>query len=80
MRVKILTFAQLREALGPVLELELPDGADVAALRRSLADAYPEVAALAPARIAVNRSYVVDLAQPLAASDEIALIPPVSGG
>lgn len=80
MRIKVLSFAQLRESLGPVLELELPDGADVATLRRILSEKYPDVAALAPARIAVNCNYVVDMAQPLAASDEIALIPPVSGG
>ncbi|MEZ0375152.1 MAG: MoaD/ThiS family protein [Candidatus Sericytochromatia bacterium] len=80
MRVKILSFAQLREALGSVLELELPEGASVATLQQALSARFPDLPALAVARVAVNRSYVVDPAQLLAASDEIALIPPVSGG
>lgn len=80
MRLTVLCFAQLREILGATVELELPEGADVATLQRTLFARYPEQPALQVARVAVNRSYVVDLSQPLAAGDEIALIPPVSGG
>lgn len=80
MRLKVLTFAQLREALGAVVELELPEGASVSQLQALLSERYPDVAALAVSRLAVNRSYVADPTQVLAAGDEIALIPPVSGG
>jgi len=78
MHVRVRLFAMLRERAGAgELELELPDGARV---RDALA-AEP-VAALAgglPLVMAVNRSYA-DADAPLAPGDELALIPPVSGG
>jgi len=78
MRVRVRLFAMLRERAGASeLELELPDGARV---RDALAS--PAVAALAgglPLVMAVNREYADDDA-PLAPGDELALIPPVSGG
>lgn len=80
MRVRIMTFAQLREQLGAVLEIELPDGATVVSLQQYLNQRYPDVKALAVSRLAINRAYVVDPEQVLADQDEIALIPPVSGG
>jgi molybdopterin converting factor subunit 1 len=78
MVVRIRLFAQLRERAGASeLSLELPEGACV---RDALADA--RVAALAdglPLVMAVNREYAgEDVA--LAPGDELALIPPVSGG
>ena len=76
--MRIRLFAQLRERAGASeLSLELPDGARV---RDALA-AEP-VAALAgglPLVLAVNREYASADA-PLAPGDELALIPPVSGG
>lgn len=80
MHVRIMTFAQLREQLGAVLEIELADGATVAILQQHLNERYPDVKALAVSRLAVNREYVVDPEQVLADQDEVALIPPVSGG
>jgi MoaE-MoaD fusion protein len=78
MVVRIRLFAQLRERAGAgELSLDLPDGACV---RDALADA--SVASLAqglPLVMAVNRQYASEDA-PLAAGDELALIPPVSGG
>ncbi len=78
MHVRIRLFAMLRERAGTSeLELELPDGARV---RDALA--APAVAALAeglPLVLAVNREYASD-EQPLAPGDELALVPPVSGG
>lgn len=78
MHVRIRLFAMLRERAGTAeLELELPEGARV---RDALA--APPVAALAaglPLVLAVNREYADDDA-PLAPGDELALVPPVSGG
>ncbi|HXE44407.1 MAG TPA: molybdenum cofactor biosynthesis protein MoaE [Conexibacter sp.] len=78
MVVRIRLFAQLRERAGAAeLSLELPEGARV---RDALA--APAVAGLAdglPLVMAVNREYASDDA-PLAPGDELALIPPVSGG
>jgi molybdopterin synthase catalytic subunit len=79
--VRVRAFALLREALGAAeVEVALPAGADVAALLARLAEDYPG-ARLQERRFttAVNRSY----APPetiLVGGDEVALIPPVSGG
>ncbi|MBB4661486.1 molybdenum cofactor biosynthesis protein [Conexibacter arvalis] len=78
MEVTIRLFAMLRERAGTAeLRLELPDGARV---RDALAT--PQVAALAeglPLVLAVNREYAAD-DLPLSPGDELALVPPVSGG
>ena len=76
MLVRVRLFAQLRERAGaPVLELDLPEGARVAdalAAVGDLADGLPLV-------MAVNREYA-DAEVTLQPSDELALVPPVSGG
>jgi MoaE-MoaD fusion protein len=79
--VRVRSFALLREALGVAeLTVALPAGADVAALLARLAGEYPG-AKLAGRRFttAVNRSYAPPETV-LADGDEVALIPPVSGG
>lgn len=77
----MLLFAKLRDAAGSgAATVELPAGATVADLRRRLADAYPAVAGLLErSAVAVNHDFA-DADRPLAAGDEIAIIPPVSGG
>jgi molybdopterin synthase catalytic subunit len=76
MEVRVRLFASLRERVGSdELVLELPEGARVAdALDRlrSVTDGVPAV-------MAVNREYA-DLGAALHEGDEVALIPPVSGG
>lgn len=76
MVVRVRLFAQLRERAGrSELELELPDGARVA-------DALAAVGELAgglPLVMAVNREYASEDRR-LEPSDELALVPPVSGG
>src|SRR5579862_8967263 len=82
MMVRIRLFAQLREHAGSeYIEAALPDGATVADALRELAGAPPlgELLGRLPVRMAVNR----ELAEPeatLAPGDELALLPPVSGG
>jgi molybdopterin converting factor subunit 1 len=51
----------------------------VAALRTRLVTSYPQLAGLKSLMIAVNNSYAED-ADVIRENDEIALIPPVSGG
>ncbi len=76
MRVSVRLFAALRERAGrDALELELPEGARV---RDALA-AVDELAGGLPLVLAVNREYA-DPGDELRAGDELALIPPVSGG
>ena len=76
MDVTVALFAGLRERAGTAsLTLRLPEGARVA-------DALAEVSDLTGGQrvvMAVNREYA-DPSHPLAPGDELALIPPVSGG
>src|SRR5689334_738688 len=76
MRVTVRLFAQLRERAGKdELELELPEGAKV---RDALA-AVGELADGLPVVMAVNREYA-GTETLLSPDDELALVPPVSGG
>lgn len=76
MQVRVRLFASLRERAGAEeVELDLPEGALVR-------DALERVSALTqgmPVVMAVNHSYA-DAEDALQAGDEVALIPPVSGG
>jgi molybdopterin synthase catalytic subunit/molybdopterin converting factor small subunit len=76
MQVRVMLFAGLRERAGAsVVELELPDGA----LVRDALDRMSALADGVPVVMAINQEYAgVDA--PLHAGDELALIPPVSGG
>ncbi|MGI8412084.1 MAG: molybdenum cofactor biosynthesis protein [Solirubrobacteraceae bacterium] len=76
MTVRVRLFAMLRERAGAnEVELDLPDGARVADAIARLGD----VAQGLPLVMAVNREYAPE-DQVLDAGDELALIPPVSGG
>jgi len=82
MTVTVRLFAMLRERAGrDAIELELADGARVADALEALRDgtALGEALERMPVRAAVNREYVGS-DTPLAEGDELALIPPVSGG
>jgi molybdopterin synthase catalytic subunit len=76
MEVTVRLFAQLRERAGSnELSIELPEGALVSDALTALGD----LAEGLPVVMAVNREYA-DADAPLASGDELALIPPVSGG
>lgn len=79
MRVKVLLFAIYREQAGvEALEMELPQGATIQQARQQLQTLYPHLS-LAGGVAAVNQQF----AQPsreLQDGDELALLPPVSGG
>jgi molybdopterin synthase catalytic subunit len=74
--VTVRLFAMLRERAGAgSVTLELPEGARV----RDALDALAELAEGIPLVMAVNREYA-SAEHVLDAGDELALIPPVSGG
>jgi molybdopterin converting factor subunit 1 len=82
MVVRIRLFAILRERAGrDAVELRLSSGATVADALEALAELEPlgELLARLPIRMAVNRDYAT-AATTLGPGDELALIPPVSGG
>ena len=81
MTVTVRLFAVLRERAGiEQFPLDLPDGASVRAAVEGVAGQLPMLRDLLPrVAFAVNRAYVKGDAK-LSDGDELALIPPVSGG
>lgn len=81
MRVTVRLFARLRELVGAgELQRDAPEGATVAGVWDSLARDYPAVAAYAASMsCAVNAEYA-PMTTPLREGDEVAFLPPVSGG
>jgi molybdopterin synthase sulfur carrier subunit len=79
MILKIKTFGISRDILGGrVVELDM-NGTSVGDLRKLLSLRYPQLDKLNSLFIAVNQEYAPD-EKILTDADEIALIPPVSGG
>lgn len=79
--VHVRLFAGLHQLVGErELTMELPDGATVGMLRDRLGEQYPVVQAFLPTLVcAVDEEYVPS-EHVLRDGDEVALIPPVSGG
>ncbi len=81
MRVRVLLFAQYRDAAGTdQLTFELPAGSTAADAVAQLRAATP-AGALIPEKpvVALNMTYA-SLADVLSEGDELALLPPVAGG
>jgi molybdopterin synthase catalytic subunit len=83
-KVRVLFFAKSREVSGvSQQDVELPVGAaDTATLLETLVQAHPGLASvLKSCVLAVNQEYVEQQeVQPLRHGDEVAVIPPLSGG
>ncbi|MDE2573479.1 MAG: MoaD/ThiS family protein, partial [bacterium] len=81
MRVRIVAFARARDLFGRgECELEVASGATIATVRGALVERAPRLGELgASLRLARNGS-VAGEGEPLCEGDEVALLPPVSGG
>lgn len=81
MQARVRLFAALAEALGQrEVVVDLPEGATVADLCRKLSEQFPRLAEYtANLAYAVNAQYTSP-SHALEDGDEVALIPPVSGG
>ena len=81
MTLHLRFFASLRERLrAREAERSMPDGSTVGDVWSALCADHPEIEPMsASIAFAVNREYV-DRAHRLRDGDELALIPPVSGG
>jgi molybdopterin converting factor subunit 1 len=78
--INIALFGIAREIVGqPSLSLTAPEGQSAAGLLAELRRTYPDLAGLRSLAVAVNNEYAADDVV-LRERDEIALIPPVSGG
>jgi molybdopterin converting factor small subunit len=69
-----------RLAPGPMLRLELPDGATVDDLYERLAAGHPELAPALGSALPLLGGVHVERSQALAHGDEVALLTPVAGG
>ncbi len=80
MKLTLLAFGIAKDITGQRFsEIELPDNCTVAQLRQQLAEKYPVLNNLAALRFAINSEYAQE-SDSLKEGDEVALIPPVSGG
>ena len=81
MRLQVRLFAVVRQWAGAdAVELDLPDRATVADLRRAMLTHLPRLVQFGPQlRFSVNSQYADD-ATPIPAAAEVACIPPPSGG
>jgi len=80
MKVSILAFGIAKDIVGSKqFELEVADDASVKTLKETLGEKYPEFKALRSFAVAVNSEYGEDDLL-LKGYEELAIIPPVSGG
>lgn len=80
MKLQIKLFGITKEIVNASsLELELIERTTVEALRKEVMAKFPAFVDLRSIMIAVNSEYAKDDVE-LTATDEVALIPPVSGG
>lgn len=81
MRIEVRLFAQARERVGSAhARLELPDGSRVSDALTALERAYPELAELRPHLAVAIDGALARVTDALADGNELALLPPVSGG
>ena len=80
MKLNLLAFGIAHEILGSKrLVMEVPEKINVRELHQLLITRYPELGKLISFMLAVNDRYAGD-DELIIISDEIAIIPPVSGG
>ena len=80
MKVKILAFGISKDIFGNAsINLEIMDNSTVDNLKRTLEDIYPRLSKLASFMVAINNKYGLP-GEIISEKDEIAIIPPVSGG
>jgi molybdopterin converting factor subunit 1 len=80
-RVTVLLFAGLRDVAGAAeVPLSLHDGSTVADAWRALAATHPGIVPYAAAVSCARNAEYARMADAIADGDEIAFLPPVSGG
>lgn len=81
MRARVLFFGLLKDVVErPAEEIELPQGADLRAVFDLYAARYPRLRDMARSIVMARNQEFAELSTPLAEGDEVAFLPPVSGG
>ena len=81
LRVKVLFFGRLRELTGLAEEVgELPEGATLAQLFERYAERYPKLGGFRNSMVVSRNQEFAAWDTRVSAGDEIAFLPPVSGG
>jgi molybdopterin converting factor subunit 1 len=80
-RVKVLFFGRLKEIVGQAEDsVELRDGAPIEELFSQYGASHPELARFRPSLVASRNQEFAAWSTPLHSGDEVAFLPPVSGG
>ena len=80
MKVNVLAFGITKDIFGgSSVDVELPKNGTTRNLKASLEERYPRLKHLVSYMVAVNNEYAQDEGV-ISEGDEIAIIPPVSGG
>lgn len=81
MRARVLFFGQLKDVVErPAEEIDLPAGADLRAVFEHYAGRYPRLRELSRSIVLARNQEFAELSTLLAEGDEVAFLPPVSGG
>ena len=81
MRVRVLFFGQLKDITGkPEEEVQVEEGSDLGSLFQSYAGRFPRLGAMRDAVVLTRNREFADPSALLADGDEVAFLPPVSGG
>ena len=81
MHVRVLFFGMLKELVGrPADEADFPPGADLRAVFERYASHCPRLRELAASIVVARNREFAEISTPLAEGDEVAFLPPVSGG
>ena len=80
-RVKVLFFGRLKEIFGRSQEfIDLPDGASIEQLFSHFCVDHPRLSPFRSSVVASRNQEFADWSTPLHSGDEVAFLPPVSGG
>lgn len=81
MQVRVLFFGMLKDLVGRASDqYESPPGANLGSVFDAYADRHPRLRELAPSIVVARNQQFAERSTPLEDGDEVAFLPPVSGG
>jgi MoaE-MoaD fusion protein len=81
MRARVLFFGMLKDVVGiSAEEIDVPEGANLGSVFAHYAERQPRLRELAPSIVAARNREFADLSTAITDGDELAFLPPVSGG